>query len=418
MVQNTSINWEAENRVVHKVTSCSREYEWLEEFQTGPDGEKIAVPAKFGDGEFGVCVNGEPWENVFEKVWYLRYLPDGRLMALVQQDMLWSVALDGEPWPDYWDFVLNPMFSRHSDAVAVAIQSEMTYAVAKNGEPWETFFDNANNFVMSRGGESTAAVVQTKSFPAADIDAFQEGCFSVAIDGKVWGQNFLNCWTPVFDAKAEKVAAQIRLTLYDYTIAVDGRAWPEKYTGVWEPCFHPKSNLVVAPVRVGGKWGMAGDGRMIWPAKYVQVWQQQFSEDGSRLWAIVAPQYGRFTVAVDDRPWSSLFDVVTDLTVGPDGQKAAVTAKAGQKWTLVQDDRPWPGFYDRVWAPVFSPDGAHVGAKVERAGKYTIVVDGKPYAADFDTVWDPIFSPDGQMVMIRAISDGQYLRIVVPVSGF
>ena len=39
----------------------------------------------------------------------------------------------------------------------------------------------------------------------------------------------------------------------------------------------------------------------------VQIWHQMFSPDGSRLAAIVAPKYGRWTVAVDGEPWPATF---------------------------------------------------------------------------------------------------------------
>ena len=197
---------------------------------------------------------------------------------------------------------------------------------------------------------------------------------------------------------------------------MDGEPWPVTFSCVWEPKFNPVNNSVVAPVRVDGKWGLAVDGQLLWPAKFVQLWHQQFSPDGEHIAAIVAPEFGRWTVAIDGTPWKSRFnDFVTDLVYSPDGRRAAALGKNGQKWFIIADDHIWNKAYDMVWKPVFSPDSEHLAVKVELAKRYTIVVDGVEYGEDFDVVWDPIFSPDSRKVMIRSVKGGKYYRIVVPV---
>ena len=68
----------------------------------------------------------------------------------------------------------------------------------------------------------TAGVVQTREFGEGEIFRFQEGCFTVAADGKTWDRNFVNVWGMAFSPEGKKLAAEARTSLYAYTIVVDG----------------------------------------------------------------------------------------------------------------------------------------------------------------------------------------------------
>jgi hypothetical protein len=419
----SSWDWSPGSRDICDVAACSDQYEWQEEFQASPDGEQVAVIVKLADPQeepFGVCVNGKLQAQTFEKIWYLRYTPDGRTTAIVSDMGEWSVAVDGEAWDDRYAFVWDTRFSRDGSVVTAAVQQDLKYGYVVNGTLWDTLFDNANQYVLGPQGKALAAVVQARQFAQADIFAFQEGCYSVAVNGKVWDQTFVNCWTPVFNDAEDSVACQVRTSLYDYSIAVDGQKWSNSFQCVWDPCFRPGTADVYAPVRQGGKWGIAKNGDIAWKPVFPQCWNIQFSADGSNLWAIVATDFGKWTLARNNEPWSAkVKGAVTDLTVSPDGKRAACIGREGEKWALMADNKVWVGWYDMVWKPVFSPDSKHVAAKVERSGKrYTVVVDEHVYHEDFDQLWDPVFSPEGTMIMLRAIKDGTYRRIVLPLSEF
>jgi hypothetical protein len=133
---------------------------------------------------------------------------------------------------------------------------------------------------------------------------------------------------------------------------------------------------------------------------------------------MVAPKYGRWTVAIDGAPWKTTFgDLVTDLVFSPDGGRVACVWKDKGGWGVCVDDKPWEGSYDMAWAPVFSPDGRHVAAKVQKAGLYAILLDGRPLAEGFAFLWAPVFSPDGGKILIRGVGSGpdkgKYYRSVV-----
>ncbi len=417
MIDTRNWDWEpGEKKVV--LADWSTQFNWVEEFYASPDGEKIAAVVNVDEGEFNVCVNGETWENVFDKIWYLRFAPDGRLTALVSEVGEWTLAVDGAAWENKFGYVWNTLFSSDGKNIAVAAQKDMKYCMVRNGIPWEDTYTDMTYFALSPDGNQTAAAVQVVGFDQAEVHKFQEGAYSVALDGKAWDTKFVNVWNMAISQDGAKLATEVRLSLYDYTIAVNDQTWEKTYQCVWEPRINPAKGTVVAPVRVEGKWALAEDSRIIWDQRFVQLWHQIFSSDGKKVAAIVAPQYGRWTVAIDGRPWSVTFsDLVTDTVFSPDGVRIAAVAKEGPTWKLVVDGSVWSNTFDMAWKPVFSSDGANVAAKVEKDGNYTVIVNDCLWEHECDDVFEPAFSPDGTKILLKAIEKGTYYRRVVPVSA-
>ncbi|MGE4552132.1 MAG: electron transfer complex subunit TmcD [Desulfovibrionaceae bacterium] len=418
MIDTSGWDWSPGKREVADTAAFAEGAQWVEEFQASPDGEKLAVVVRTEDEDFAVRINGEDWgEDRYEKAYNLRFAPDGRLMACVSVDMEWTMAVDGESWPEGYGFIMRPRFV--ADSVFCGIQQDMRYGCSLNGAAWETLYDNANQFAADAAGEHTAAVIQAEPLAQADIYKYQSGIFTVAVDGTPWAERFVNCYTPVFAPDASKVACQVRRSLYDYTIAVDGKVWGKNYQCVWEPAFNPATGAVVAPVRVGGKWGLAQDNDMIWDPLYFQLWQQQFSPCGKNIFAICAPSFGEFTVIKNKAPWGVTFPVVTDLRLSPDGQRACAIGRDGDaRYHLMLDGAVWPGAYDMLFWPVFSPDSAHVAIRADKGGRQVILVDGKPYGEDFEQAFDPAFSPDSKSVLIKGLKNGKFTRIVAALSDF
>lgn len=412
-----SWNWEKGQRVISSSTGLPDGVSWIEEFHASPDGEKFAALAALEDEGYTFLVNGKPWDSVFDKAWLPKFSPDGRLTAIVQQDDAWTLAVDDATWEESYDYVWNTQFSTDGSVIATCIQTDGEYGMSVDGTPWETLYENMNQSVLASDGSASAGVVQLSPLKPADLDSFQDGVFGVAANGQAWAEKFLNAWTPVFDPTGRRVAAQVRLNLYEYTIAVDGKTWNTRYSCVWEPCFNPSTGTVVAPVLVSGRWGMAQDGQIIWEPKFFQCWHQTVSRNGRILAAIVAPEFGEFTVAVNAKPWSSKFPVVTDLVVSPEGEcVAALGNECNTNWRVMVNDKVWDGSWDMAWRPVLSSGGKHVAVKVEKAGKQTVVIDGRVHDQEYDRVFQPVFSPDGNKLLIPAINKNDFLRIVIPVN--
>ena len=122
-------NWEPGDQTV-PLNGWKNQYQWVEEPQASPDGESVAAIVKQDEAEFTICVNGAPWESSFEKIWHLRYSPDGRLAALVADTGAWTVACDGQSWENQFDYAWDLSFSPDGAHISVCIQQAMQYAMA------------------------------------------------------------------------------------------------------------------------------------------------------------------------------------------------------------------------------------------------------------------------------------------------
>lgn len=410
-------DWEKGKRTVVPSVAPKEKYFWQEEPCVSLDGETFAAVVRLEDETFTARVNDNEWENSFDKVWLPRFAPDGRLACLVMADDEWTLAVDGVPWEARFDFIWSTLFGSGGQIYA-AIQKDMTYGMVRDGEPWEELFENANEFSLRSDGKKSAAVVQVQSLKQADIEGFRSGIFSLAVDGaRAWDSSYMNLWTPVFDSRGgERIACQARLTPFEYTIIVNDEPWPTTYNCVWTPAFDPATGALAAPVRVGGRWGMCIDAALQWAPRYYQCWQQQWSPDGKRLWAIVAPEFGKFTVACNDQPWGETFPVVSNLTLSPDGARAAALAcRSNAEFRVVVDGKPWQGSWDMAWQPAFSPDGAHVAALVRNGENHTYLVNNTPVGESFTRAWEPVFSPDSGNVLLRGIQNNALVRMVLPI---
>ena len=142
-----------------------------------------------------------------------------------------------------------------------------------------------------------------------------------------------------------------------------------------------------------------------------------YSPDAQKIAAIVAPVFGKWTIAVNDKPWRTLVNnFLTDMVFSPDGTRLAAVAKDNDCWTMLVDDSRWQLDFSRLWPAVFSPDSRHVAAKVEKDGYYTVAIDGRLWSRQCEQLWSPVFSPEGDKVLLRSIEGGNYFRRVLPVT--
>lgn len=411
-------DWTTGKKVVADISGWQSEYESVEEPYVSPDGEQIAAIVQIEEETVSVCVNGTPWEKSFDKIWYLRFSPDNQAVAIVSDTAEWSVAVDGKPWENWFEFVWNTRFSQEDGSIAIAAQNARSYFAVKDDVPWETGFSAMSNLTLSRNGRVAAAAVQTEALKEGDIFEFQKGHFTIAADGTPWKNTFLNAWEIDISADNRLVAAEVRLSLYDYTIAINDEVWPNAFSAIWRPRFNPVDNSVTAPVKVPGGWSLAKDGELFWEGRYVQLWQHFYSTDGKKIAGIAAPVFGKWTIVENDIPWNVTFnEVLTDPVYSPDNRSIACTGKNDGKWYVAVDGKMWPEAYDRAWPPVFSPQGDFVAAKVERNGKYAIAVNGKTLDIPLAEAWNPVFSPDNTKIMVKGIGtgedEGKYCRHII-----
>ena len=410
-------DWAVQKKTVADLKQLRDKFKGVHEFVVSPDGEKIAAPVVNEENSFTAAINNDAWPETVELLWYLRFLPDGRLTALVRIDDQWTLMVDGVPWKERFEYAWDPRPCANGSAIGMMYKRDFKYGIAIDDKTWEEGFDGIRDFALSPDGSRAAATVQVAPLAEADIFAFSEGVWSIAVDGKAWDTKYINTWKPVFSADGSKVAAEIRTDICEYSVSVDGNDWNDNFGCVWEPLFRPQNGSVIVPVRKDGIWRLAENGKTIWDGKYNQLWHVKFSPDGSRIAAIASPEYGRWTIAVDNAPWKNNWeDMVLEPHFSPDGKRVAAIVKDNNHWTIAVDGQPWSEAFDMIWNPVFSPCGAHVIAKAERNGRFMIVADGKAVGPQYDALWEPVFSPDGTKILLKYIENDTYCRQVVSVS--
>lgn len=448
MINCDTWDWDIGKKEIADIDKWKEKFSYIEEFRVTLDGEKVAAIVKNDDMEFTICTQNqdndpETWENSYDKVWNLKFGPDGRLSAFVSNTGEWTVSTDDTAWENSYDFIWDMQFSKNGD-IAVSAQKELLYCVVNNDTPWENEFSRLTSMVLTPDGKKSAAVIESVPVLESEIFKFRQGCYSVAVNGQTWDKNFMNVWNPCFSSDSNHAAAAVRTSYYDYHIAVDGKIWDKSFSSVWEPCFAPSSisdniiqnvsknqnpsqnhikpsssNIfsVSAPVKKGGKWFLAKDGEIFWDTPYFQLWHHLYSPDGNKIAAIISPLFGEWTMAVDNTPWEITFsDYLSDPTFSSDSSRLAAVFKDKGRWGILADGRPWEILFDMAWTPVFSPDSSHLALKVEKDNFYYIALNGKIFSGKYDELNDPVFSSDSSKMLIRGRQGGKYFREVVSIN--
>ena len=163
-------------------------------------------------------MNGEPWEETFERVYSLKFNPDNQLISFALRDYEWSVNIDHEMWEERFDYVWNLTVSPDGKSIAVDISKDNMTSVCLNGKTWENMFFETRDVAMSPDGTKTAAHVLMNRREELDNVGFMKKNWTVAVDGTPWDTKFINVWGGVFSSDGNHVAACVRTgygTLYD-----------------------------------------------------------------------------------------------------------------------------------------------------------------------------------------------------------
>jgi hypothetical protein len=408
-------DWSAGNRQIADLADWHSAYDYMEEPYVSPDGVRVAAIVKTPDETYGIRVNDELRPEQFDKIWNLRFGPDGRLRAIVSDGGEWTLCIEGDAWQNRFDYIWSVQASRDGEILGAAVQSGGEYRAVVDDRVWENGFAAISDVTLSPEGRHLAAVAPQKTIKEGDIFGFQEGCYALVLDGSVMAPHLVNIWQPQFSPDGSQVAAAARLNLYEYSVLSEEGLWPQTFACVWSPRFHPRTGEVTAPVKTSKGWLLMAKKGAVWDRAYKMITDHRYAPDGSATAAIVAPKYGKWTVAVDGSPWPHAVDgVIADLTVSTHNRRVACSAQNRGAWTIIVDGRPWSTRWDRVGQPVFNGNGEHVAARVEKGGKKTLVIDGKALTETYETIWDPVWGPDQDRILLRAITEeGCVIRRVI-----
>jgi len=242
-------DWDTKEKLVADINELKEKFVDIRELTPSDDGEKIASVVLTEDKKFTTCVNGQAWEETFDRVWSLKFNPDNQLLCFVYRNYEWNFVVEHEISEEAFDYLWNLTLTPNGKGIAFNIKVGEEYGAYINGKRWEKLFVDARDLAVSPDGKKTASRVQTKRKGAVDIFAFWEKIWTIAVDGNPWDNTFLAVWGVVFSPDSAHVATAVRTDQAQYTIALDGKAWEGKFGLVWDPIFKPGSNDVIAPVR-------------------------------------------------------------------------------------------------------------------------------------------------------------------------
>ena len=228
MSESSSWDWETKEKLIANINDWKKKFPVIRELVPSDDGEKIATIVRTEDKRFTTCVNGEAWEETFERVYSLKFNPDNQLISLALRNYEWSVNVDHEMWEEKFDYIWNLTLSPDGKSIAVNIRTgEMTSGVCLNGKAWENTFPEARDLALSPDGKRTASHVQVSPRKELDILGFSNKNWTVAVDGTAWDARFLTARGSVFSDDSNHVAAVGMTDMSQYTIVVDDTPWEQ-----------------------------------------------------------------------------------------------------------------------------------------------------------------------------------------------
>ncbi len=228
----------------------------------------------FAAGVFGVAVDGLAWSENFMNVWTPAFDPLGKRVAVQVRTTLYdySIAVDGKKWAGNYACVWEPRFNPATGSVVAPVRIKGAWGLAQDDQLiWEPRFAQCWQQVISQDGKNIAAIVAPKF-----------GAFTVAVNGKPWSVTMPVITDLVIGRQAETVAALGNDQNRDWRVLVDGRLWDGVWDMAWAPVISATGGNVAVKVEKAGRQSIVVNGH-VYPRDFTKVWEPQFSPDGTKL---------------------------------------------------------------------------------------------------------------------------------------
>ena len=105
MAEIESRDWQTGEKCIADVAEWKKRFPIVQEFAVSNDGENIAAVVEIENKKAVPCMNGKIWDSTYERVWPLKFSPDGRLVCAALQNYEWTLVIDQKSWEETYDFV-------------------------------------------------------------------------------------------------------------------------------------------------------------------------------------------------------------------------------------------------------------------------------------------------------------------------
>jgi len=134
MSESASWDWDTKEKLVADINDWKKKFIDIRELTPSDNGEKIAAVVQPEKGRFTTCVDGETWEETFERVYSLKFKPDNQLISFTYRDYVWALAVDHEMWEETFDFIWNLTLTQDGKGIAVNIKRDPHLGTELNGQ--------------------------------------------------------------------------------------------------------------------------------------------------------------------------------------------------------------------------------------------------------------------------------------------
>ncbi|MBA3012132.1 MAG: Tmc redox complex protein TmcD [Proteobacteria bacterium] len=344
------------------------EYEKIWSLKSLPDNGFAAFVC--ADEEWTLIVNGQEWSSWFDFIWDLHITPDGKHMGFAfQKEGEYGMAIDGLPWNRVYSNMAGMTLSNTGTSAAVVQVVPMKaadvdgfkqglFSVAVNGNTFHNTFLNIWDISFDRAGQNLAAGIRL------DREAY-----TIVKNDVIWDRKFQGVWKPIF-SNSGNVLAPVR-DAGKWKLFMDNEPfWKKGYDQLWKITPSPANNDVATIVANHfGKWSVAVNDKVWKMTCDTMISDILYSDNGSCLVAVLKDK-GLWNLAVNQTPWNLSADKVFTPCISPDGYLVAVVVEKKGKFHLVVNNKIIAGNYDLMTTPVFSPDQSKILIKGVEKGVY------------------------------------------------
>lgn len=211
------------------------------------EGKNIAATIRLAKKEYSLAINGQPWSQTFDCAWKPCFDPiEKNVYAPVEKNSKWGLAKNGEL---YWDHRFAQLWGiqtskdgQHLAAIVAPKYGQFTVAMDK--KTWSTTYPVLTDMIISPDGNNIAALGQSGTALSESGYKLEYPKWQVIVNNQPWIDWYDNAFKPIFSLDSQHVAVKVEKR-GKYTIALDGKIFPQEFSELWDPIFNPESDKVL-----------------------------------------------------------------------------------------------------------------------------------------------------------------------------